>query len=333
MDGPVPTSMQKLFKYAPPVRDRFRAEMMDFRESMYDAVTGPGALTDEVKRLSQEMMKRQLPDQPDLWKKLTPEYPLGCKRIIVSDDYFPALNQPHVSLETSPIKCITEDGIEVEDGSYSFDLIILATGFRTLQFMYPITVRGSAGRDLAAIWRGGATALYGVTVESLPNFGMLYGPNTNLGHNSIILMIEAQSRYLNGLISPVLKARSQGKSFTIRPKSARVQAYNEAIQQRLNKMSFAASNCQSWYKTEEGLITNNWAGTVVEYQKQLSAIDWADYDVSGSGAEEYANGKLQIGRVVEETILGRWMLGLTAASVLAIAGGLALRAPRLLKAR
>jgi ligand-binding sensor domain-containing protein len=102
---------------------------------------------------------------------------------------------------------------------------------------------------------------------------MAYGPNTNLGHNSIILMIEAQARFMVTLIEAVIKARQQGQTLSITPKAARVQNWNKKLQKELVTSSFADPRCTSWYKTADGLITNNWSGTVIEYQKLLSEID------------------------------------------------------------
>jgi hypothetical protein len=193
--------------------------------------------------------------------------------------------------------------------------------------MHPIKITGSAGRSLADIWSGGAKAMYAMVVESLPNFAMLYGPNGNLGHNSIILMIEAQSRYINALIKEVLRAKTEGRSLTITPKPERVEEYNKTIQKVLQNSSFADPNCMSWYKDEKtGLITNNWSGTVVDYQKMLSKVDWSDYNLSGNGAEGLGEGKTtNIGRVVEETTVSYRTMGFTAVSLLAVAGGIALR--------
>ena len=201
--------------------------------------------------------------------------------------------------------------------------------------MHPIKITGSAGRSLASVWSGGAKAMYAMMVESLPNFAMLYGPNGNLGHSSIILMIEAQSRYINALIKEVLRAKMAGKSLTIMPKRERVDEYNRTIQEVLQKSSFADPNCMSWYKDEKtGLITNNWSGTVVDYQKMLSKVDWSDYDLSGNGAEGLEEGKTtSIGRVVEETMVSYRTMGFTAVSLLAVAGGLAWRNSRRLRLR
>jgi len=151
------------------------------------------------------------------------------------------------------------------------------------------------------------------------------GPNTNLGHNSIILMIEAQSRYINGLIAPVLSARKTGKTLSISPRADQIAAYNARVQGILLNSSFNDPNCNSWYKNEAGIITNNWSGTVIEYQEQLSKVDFSEYVVEGSGkelVEGKGKGVVKIGRVQEETsVSDRTLLLLGAVSTAAVVGG------------
>ncbi len=120
-----------------------------------------------------------------------------------------------------------------------YDLIILATGFRTVEFMHPMRITGSAGRSISDIWAKGGRALHGITVESLPNFGMLYGPNTILAHNSIIIMIEAQSKDICALRAEVLRARQAGKSLTIAPEKEKLDEYNDEVQKKLSTSTFA----------------------------------------------------------------------------------------------
>ncbi|KAI1623394.1 cyclohexanone monooxygenase [Exophiala viscosa] len=327
LDAPIAPWRRNMYKYVPMIRWRKRAEMMDFRESVYDAVfDNASSVAQDFETLSKGHMHTQLPDRPDLWEKLQPNYSIGCKRIIISDDYFPVFQRDNVKLETGRIDNITANGIVTEGKEEDYDLIVLATGFRTLEFMHPIDVTGSAGRPLSSIWKDGGQALYGVTVESLPNFAMLYGPNTNLGHNSIILMIEAQSRYINALIREVLTARGRGHSLVIQPKAARIEEFNDGIQGQLRKSSFADPNCNSWYKKGDGKITNNWSGTVIEYQKLLSDVNWSDFDLSGNEADEVAGRqKTHIGRVVEESVVSYQTMALTALSLAAVGAGIALR--------
>jgi cation diffusion facilitator CzcD-associated flavoprotein CzcO len=322
-DKPITEAMRMVYRYLPAVRKRYRASPMDIRESLYEATVDVDSQVNVmVKQMSLNMLNQQIPENEDLRKRLTPHYPPGCKRIIISDDFFPAMNQANVKLETSPIDKISSTGIKVAGNSEDFDLIILATGFRTLEFMFPIKVFGVGGRRIEQIWKGGARAYLGMTVEGLPNFGMLYGPNTNLGHNSIILMIEAQSRYINTLISPVIRSRASGGDLTVLPLPERINSYNDEIQERLGKSTFANPDCDSWYKNADGLVTNNWCGTVVEYQIRTATVEWNDFIVSGkSKGYLHSKAREQIGRVVEETQISTLsVMGSVFASVVFVAG-------------
>jgi hypothetical protein len=153
--------------------------MMDFRESFYDAVTdGQSAFADMLRSLCNDMMRAQIPDSPELWAKLTPGYNPGCKRVIISDEYYPAIADEKTTLETGAIKRVTETGVELENGEVrEHDMLVLATGFRTVEFLSPIQITGTQGRSLAEEWAGGAHALYGTVVPSLPNFGMYVPPS------------------------------------------------------------------------------------------------------------------------------------------------------------
>ncbi|KAJ5301843.1 hypothetical protein N7508_006706 [Penicillium antarcticum] len=336
MDRPVPAFQRALFKYIPPVHWRKRALQMDFREAFHAVIRDENSdFAQIIRDMCTGSMKAQLASKPELWEKLTPDYAPGCKRIIITDDYYPTLARDNVELETRQITHITETGIEIEGfDEQEYDVIILATGFRTVEFMHPIQIFGTNGRPLQDIWKNGAVAYNGVTVEDLPNFGMFYGPNTNLGHNSIILMIEAQSRYLNGMVSEVIRARQQCKTLSLKPKLAVLKDFNEKLQTALRSTSFADPNCNSWYKRDDGVITNNWSGTVVDYQINLSKVHWQDYDVDGTGKTD-VEGKAatKLGRVREETLLSDMtLLMVGTVGVLSAVGYLAARS-KLLKAR
>ncbi|PGH05786.1 hypothetical protein GX51_02757 [Blastomyces parvus] len=305
LDTAIPKPIKALFQYFPPSLWKLRSWMMDLRETFHGAIADQDSQYAKLARTASiSMMKKQLPNRPELWEKLVPNYPVGCKRIIISDDYYPTFMRDNVTLETRPITQITENGIAVDGAEHEFDVIVLATGFRTVEFMHPIQVYGINGRALSDIWSDGARALYGITVESLPNFGMLYGPNTNLGHNSIILMIEAQTKYIQAMISAVLKARQVGESLMILPDPKRVNAFNDELQSTLETTSFAHPNCRSWYKRADGKVTNNWSGTVVQYQKILSRLNWADFVLDGYGAQQLQvrRKKTYLGRVREESL-------------------------------
>ncbi|PNP78979.1 hypothetical protein FNYG_07844 [Fusarium nygamai] len=322
-DAEIPHWKRFLFDHVPAVLSRARAEIMNARESYYQAVNhADSSDSSAMTATCKQHMQTQLPDRPDLWEKLTPNYPPGCKRILLSDDYYPTLRLPHVNLETRHIDRMTDSGVVVRDGlqekEIDLDLVIFATGFQAKDFLHGINVQGAGDQPLRSKWANGASALYGVTVDTLPNFGMLYGPNTNLGHNSIILMIEAQARYLVPLVTRVLKSRARGGKVSVMPKALRVQEWNKDLQRNLGSSTFADPRCSSWYKTDSGVVTNNWSGTVVEYQELLSKVDWSDYELEGDGMENLPTGKEQIGRVVEETIFStRQLVSVTALAAFA----------------
>jgi hypothetical protein len=140
-------------------------------------------------------------------------------------------------------------------------------------------------------------------------------------------MIEAQSRYINGLITPVLNARKDGKALSLAPRSTKVKEYNTRLQEELQSSSFNDPNCNSWYKNESGLITNNWSRTVVDYQNMLATVDYEDYDAEGSGTEIVKRKpQLKIGRVKEETsVSDKTILALGVVSTAAVVGGFFLR--------
>ncbi|KAI5361854.1 Putative flavin monooxygenase, FAD/NAD(P)-binding domain superfamily [Septoria linicola] len=341
LDAPVSDLWRTIYKYVPGVMSRKRAAQMDFREEQHGFIA---QTNDELAKMYTDahemMMKQTLVDRPDLWDKLTPQYGLGCKRIIISDDYFPAIARDNVSLETRSIDSIQGSQVKVKESNGEvvdsleggYDLLVCATGFKTTQFMHPIELTGLNDRNLSEIWRDGAKALYGMTVEDIPNFGMLYGPNTNLGHNSIILMIEAQSRYINGLIKPVLDARKDGHAISIKPKKSVLEDYNQIIQKELQNSAFNDPNCNSWYKNDAGLITNNWSRTVVQYQEMVENVEFErDFDIVGSGREK-AKKKLHVGRVKEESYVSdRTLMLMGAVSSAALVGGWVLRNTRYLQ--
>ncbi|TPX08494.1 uncharacterized protein E0L32_009981 [Thyridium curvatum] len=271
---------KQMYRRFPALLHYDRASTMRYRESLHGAVTDVHSKEAvELEALAKEFIMSQLPNRPDLWAKLTPDYPVGCKRVVKSDDYLAIFRQKHVHLETSRITRIKSTGIECDEGETEFDLIICATGFETTSFFTDSLNIVGPDKDLQQIWKGGPRALYGMLAESLPNFAMLYGPNTNLGHNSIILMIEAQSRYISELVKEVVDARRKGDSLMIAPKRSALERFNKDLQSELNQSSFANPGCNSWYKNADGLITTNWSRNVVDYQRLLERVDWDDFEL------------------------------------------------------
>jgi cation diffusion facilitator CzcD-associated flavoprotein CzcO len=216
---------------------------------------------------------RDTVSDPALRTALLPDYPIGGKRILISDDYYQALGRDNVELVTSGIDHLTEDGIVTRDGRSHFaDAVILATGFQSTAFLAPMRIEGLGGRALADEWADGARAYRGMTVAGFPNFFMMYGPNTNLGHNSIIFMIECQSRYIRAGIRTLI---ARDLAYLDLQQEA-LDAYDARVQAELAGSVWAAPD-KSWYKTEAGRITNNWSGSTIRYWWNTRRFDHAQY--------------------------------------------------------
>ncbi len=219
-------------------------------------------------------MRRQVSD-PSLRAKLVPDYPVGARRVLFNDDYYPALGRQNVRLVTESIERIEPNGIRTRDGElHEADVMVFATGFKATEFLAPIEVTGAGGRALAAEWRHGAKAYLGVTVSGFPNFFMLYGPNTNLGHNSILVMIEAQAGYI---VRAIELLRAQGLR-RIDVKREVMEEYNRTLALDLEKSVWADAK-SSWYKLADGTITNNWPHSTIRYRRLLRTVNLRDYEV------------------------------------------------------
>ena len=196
-----------------------------------------------------------------LRRLLVPDYPVGAKRILISDDYYQALGRPNVSVVATAIERLTEAGIRTVDGAdHPADAVILATGFESTSFLAPMRVEGLGGRSLADDWCDGARAFHGITVAGYPNFFTMYGPNTNLGHNSILFMIECQASYI---VQAIERLAEQDLAWLdVRPEA--MAAYDRKTQAELARTVWSDTP-RSWYKTAAGRITNNWSGTTTRY--------------------------------------------------------------------
>ncbi len=237
---------------------------------LYPALNGNRLAAAFVKLRVNWNLKRHIKDKA-LRAKLTPSYTIGAKRILFSHTFYEALNRPNVELETNAIKRIHADGIETENGELiKTDAIVYATGFITNPFFKSIEIKGHE-HTLAQSWADGAQAHLGVYTHGFPNLHMMYGPNTNLGHNSIIIMIEAQADFITHNIKRLDEA---GKT-SIEVTQEAEQAYNQEMQTRLNGMVFSTIE-KSWYM-DNGKITNNWCGSTWEYRRRLNNPSWKAY--------------------------------------------------------
>lgn len=231
---------------------------------------------DAYTRVALNHMAEQVPDEA-LRRKLTPDYPIGCARILIADDFYPALMRPNVSLVTDGIVRIDETGVVTRDGvHHDFDVLVFATGFETTGWQWSVDVVGKGGRHLRDVWREAPEAYLGLTVSHFPNMFILYGPNTNLGHNSITSMLEHQVAYVVRALSGL---REQGRHVMDLTTAAQAR-FNEELQKALAKTTWADPRCHSWYKNAKGHITQNWSSHVRDYGKATAAIAWSDYAVA-----------------------------------------------------
>ena len=220
-----------------------------------------------------KMLEAKVKD-PVLRAKLTPNYPMGCKRQLVSDVWYDALVQPNVEVVDTAIERIEPDGVRTRDGQVRHvDAIIYGTGFTPTAFLTPMRITGLGGRDLNEAWREGAEAYLGLTVTGFPNFFMMYGPNTN-AVSSIIYMLECQARYI---VSAIRTLNRRGARF-MNVHADRQRRFNEEAQARLATTIPARPDCFTYFKQPNGRITTQWPGYALEYRIRTHAVRTGDYE-------------------------------------------------------
>lgn len=260
-DRPYPAWRKRLFRRLPALMRLHRALIYGTYESRALAFTRlKGLMHVAVGRPFRRMLAHAIAD-PALRTRLTPDYPIGCKRILLSDDYLAAFARPHVKLVTDAVRRIVADGIETADGRlHQVDAIIYGTGFAATDFLAPMQVTGRDGLDLNTAWRQGAQAYLGIAVPGFPNFFMLYGPNTNLGHNSIVYMLESQVAH----IMRTLAAMRAAKATSAEAGPTAHRRFNSALQARLAATVW--NGCNSWYLDRHGHNSANWPGFSFSYR-------------------------------------------------------------------
>ena len=244
-------------------------------ERMNGAITGEmrgsKAFMATIKASWRLQLRAQVKD-PELRRKLVPNYPIGCKRVLFSNDWYPALARDHVDVVTDAITGVERNGIRTADGRlHEADVIIWGTGFAATEFLGTMRVTGVDGADLHDQWKDGARAHLGITVPDFPNLFLVYGPNTNLGGSSIIGMMEAQA----GWIAQVAKRIADGQARLVAARPEVYDAYDREMQSRLSGSAW--SGCSSWY-VDGPRITTNWPGLVAEYQERLATVDWSELE-------------------------------------------------------
>lgn len=267
------------FEHNPAAFFASRQHIHQMREDGFHRTQHGSDMQKEGERLALQHLYDSIPD-PTLRAKLTPDYEFGCKRILRTDDYYPTLNRDNVSLVTDAIAEMSEHGIVTSAGEYiEADVIIYGTGFASQNFNGKLNIVAQNGESLSQVWADGAEAYLGLSVPQFNNLFLVYGPNTNLNHNSIVTMLEIQHQYILEAVQHIL---AHDVALAVKPEL--FEDYNHKIQQQMAHSAFS-SDCSSWYKNAAGKVINNWPLDVEAY-RQAAQFQASDYYSAHVGMED-----------------------------------------------
>jgi cyclohexanone monooxygenase len=274
------TRLERLaFRHLPLVQRAYRAAIYWGRETYVPGFTVQPRLAWPAKRLALANLRKGIAD-PGLRAKVTPDYEIGCKRILLSNTWYPALAADDVELVTEPIAKVTGDAVVTVDGvERPVDVIVVATGFHTTDQPIADRVVGRQGRSLAEVWgETGMAAYKGTTVHGFPNLFQVVGPNTGLGHSSMVFVIEAQLAYVRDAIRTMRAHRYAA----VEPRRDVQEAWNADLQRRLGRTVWNRGGCASWYLDEHGRNTTLWPRATFTLRRLLARFDPAAYDVTAA---------------------------------------------------
>lgn len=265
---------RSLFRRFPALQRLFRRAIYWGLEARAIAFVQQPRMLRLAQNVARLHLRRQVKD-PALRAKLTPNYTMGCKRVLISNDYYPALTRPNVEVVTEGIAEITPRGVRTRDGAeHAVDAIVFGTGFQAAEAMSPFAVTGRGGRDLNEVWREGPEAYLGAAVSGFPNMFMIVGPNTGLGHSSMVFMIESQAQYV---LSAIQALRDPAVKFLdLKPDVQ--QRYNERLQKQMAGTVWATGGCVSWYQTASGKNTTLWPGFTFRFRQLTRRLRPEDYE-------------------------------------------------------
>ena len=273
-DFPIADRWQRRFARVPGLMRLFRICLFWSLEIRVGGFLGNRWMQAQGKKIARRYLEREVAD-PQLRAALTPNYAFGCKRVLISSDFYKAIQFPNVELVTEPIVEVREQSVVTAGGAERpADVLIYATGFRATDLLHGVRLVGRGGIDFPQAWRASRSAFLGIAMSGFPNFFMLLGPNTGLGHNSVVLMIEAQIRYVMSCLKAM---RRQGYSvMDLRPESQ--SRFGDFLRQRLAPTVWQSGGCRSWYQDPEtGENPTIWPGSVVAYRRRTRRLAVRDY--------------------------------------------------------
>jgi cyclohexanone monooxygenase len=252
-DRPYTERERWLFAHVPLAKKLYRTRLWLRSESNISVIEHGSEKTEEFKAVALGMLEKTVADE-ELRRKLTPDHPMGCKRLVFSSDYLLALVRPNVEVLDSPARCLRARSLVTEDGTErDVDVVVCATGYAAADYLAGLDVSGEGGTTLREVWRDGAHAYFGMAVPGFPNFFMLYGPNTNVGSNSVIFMLEAQARYI---VRALKYMRRRGKTYVaVRPAAL---AEFVAKVDRWMVGTVWTTQCSNYFRAPNGRVVTQW---------------------------------------------------------------------------
>jgi len=266
---------QKRFAAHPDELARLRAELFTEGEARFASRSGDAAASAAARTVALRHLERQVSD-PALRRALTPDYAFGCKRVLLSDEFYPAVASEAVALEASALASVDGATLTAASGAqYEADVIVLATGFAASRQPYAELVRGEHGETLAEHWAGGMTSFASTVVAGFPNLFVLNGPNASLGHNSSVLMSEEQATY----VVRALVERDRRADRVLRARPEAEAAYTDEIASAAASTPWLTGGCGNWYVDDRsGRLTLLWPGTVQAFRERLAAADGTEFE-------------------------------------------------------
>ncbi|HEX2050928.1 MAG TPA: NAD(P)/FAD-dependent oxidoreductase [Actinomycetota bacterium] len=273
-DRAVTALERRLYRAAPVAQRAVRGAIYGSRELLVPGLTRNPRLLAPLRALAVAHLRRQVRD-PDLRAKLLPRYSPGCKRLLLSNDFYPALCRANVELVTSPVRALSETSVVTAGGGeHAVDAVVLATGFRVTSNPFAERVRGRDGRSLAQAWRDdGLRAYLGTTVDGFPNLFLMTGPNTGIGHTSLLVMIEAQVGY----VVECLRTMDERGLGAVEVRRDAVEGFDRAVQHKMTRTVWTTGGCASWYLDATGRNSTLWPDFTWRFCRMTRRFDLAAY--------------------------------------------------------
>jgi len=277
MDFPYRERTKRLFESFPVLQRLDRASILAFHELGAAALTSKPWLRPPFRAIARRQINKAIKD-PELRRKVTPTDEVGCKRVMLTDDWYPTLTKPNVELITDPVAGVTPRGIRIRDGEQRpADVIVLATGFKTHGFVAPMEVVGMGGRTLAEEWSEVPRAYLGLSVPGFPNMFLLYGPNTNGGTGSVIYTVEAGVTH----VIAALRELDHWAAAKIEVRREAAHAFDRELREALSKTVWH-TGCTSWYLDENGNDPNQWPWLWHTYRRRAAEVSPEAYELTAA---------------------------------------------------